>query len=66
MTRFEEAAQSPMIMSLCVSFCIAGYLEQSGIHEFSDDELKQFMSEISTDIEKWLEEESEDNDEQGD
>lgn len=29
------------------------------IHEFSDDELKQFMSEISTDIEKWLEEESE-------
>lgn len=59
MTRFEEAAQSPMFMSLYVSFCIAGYLEQSGIHEFSDDELKQFMSEISTDIEKWLEEESE-------
>lgn len=60
MTRFEEAAQSPMIMSVCVSFCIAGYLEQSGIYKFSDDELKKFMSEISTDIEKWLEEESED------
>lgn len=59
MTRFEEAAQSPMIMSLCVSFCIAGYLEQSGIHKFSDDELEKFMSVTSTDIEKWLEEESE-------
>lgn len=54
MTRFEEASQSPMLMSVCVAFCIAGYLEQSGIHEFSDDELKKFMSEISTDIEKWL------------
>ena len=59
MTRFEEATQSPMIMSVCVSFCIAGYLEQSGIHKFSDDELKKFMSEISTDIEKWLVEENE-------
>lgn len=59
MTRFEEAAQSPMMMSVCVSFCIAGYLEQSGIHKFSDDELKKFMTETSTDIEKWLEEESE-------
>lgn len=59
MTRFEEAAQSPMIMSVYVSFCIAGYLEQSGIHKFSDDELMKFMSEISTDIGKWLEEENE-------
>ena len=60
MTRFEEAAQSPMIMSVCVSFCIAGYLEQSDIHKFSDDELMKFMSEISTDIEKWLVEERSD------
>ena len=59
MTRFEEATQSPMLMSVCVSFCIAGYLEQSGIHKFSDAELMKFMSEISIDIEKWLEEESE-------
>jgi len=57
MTRFEESAQSPMNMAICVSFCIAGYLEQLGIYEFSDDELKQFMSETSTDIEKWLKEE---------
>ena len=59
MIRFEEASQSPMHMSVCVSFCIAGYLEQSGIHKFTDDELKKFMSETGTDIEKWLEEESE-------
>ena len=54
MTRFDEASLNPMNMSVMVAFCIAGYLEQSGIHEFSDDELKKFMSEISTDIEEWL------------
>lgn len=59
MTRFDEAALSPMNMSIMVAFCIAGYLEQSGIKTFSDDELKEFMSEIGTDIEEWLNEESE-------
>lgn len=54
MTRFEMAALSPMSMSIMVAFCIAAYLEQSGIKTFSDDELKEFMSEISTDIEEWL------------
>ena len=62
MTRFEEAAQSPTDMAVCIAFCIAGYLDQSGVHDFSDNnELIQFMTEISTDIEKWLlNEESED------
>ena len=62
MTRFEEAAQRPTNMAICIAFCIAGYLDQSGIHDFSDNnELIQFMTEISTDIEKWLlTEESED------
>ena len=55
MTRFEEAAQSPTDMAVCIAFCIAGYLDQRGIQDFSDnDELIQFMTEISTDIEKWL------------
>lgn len=55
MTRFEEAAQSPTNMAVCIAFCIAGYLDQSGIHDFSDNnELKQFMIETSTDIEEWL------------
>lgn len=31
MTRFEEAAQSPMHMSVMVAFCIIGYLEQNNI-----------------------------------
>lgn len=62
MTRFEEAAQSPTDMAICISFCIAGYLEQLSVHDFSDNnELIQFMTEISTDIEEWLlNEESED------
>ena len=62
MTRFEEATQSPTDMAVCIAFCIAGYLDQSGTRDFSDNnELIQFMTEISTDIEKWLlNEESED------
>lgn len=61
MTRFEEAAQNPFDMAACIAFCIAGYLEGSGIRVFSDeDELSQFMTEIGTDIEEWLTEESED------
>ena len=59
MTRFEEASLSVMNMSIMVAFCIAAYLEKLGIHTFSDDELKQFMYEISTDIEEWLKAESE-------
>ena len=59
MTRFEEAAQSPMYMSLMVAFCIAGYLEQTGTCFFTDDALKEFMRETSEDIQKWLNEESE-------
>lgn len=54
MTRFDEASLNPWNMSIMVAFCIAGYLEQSGIKTFSDDELKEFMSEIGTDIEEWL------------
>ena len=57
MTRFDEASLNPMNMSIMVAFCIAGYLEQSGIKVFSDDELKEFMSEVSTDIEEWLRDE---------
>lgn len=54
MTRFDEASLNPMNMSIMVAFCIAAYLEQSGIKTYSDDELKKFMSEVSTDIEEWL------------
>ena len=63
MTRFEEAAQSPSDMAICIAFCIAGYLDESGIHDFSDNnELIQFMTETSTDIEEWLNEEAREND----
>lgn len=58
MTRFEEASLNVTNMAIMVAFCIAGYIEQSGIHTFSDDELKRFMSETSEDIAKWLKEES--------
>lgn len=57
-TRFEEAAQNVMQMSVMVAFCIAGYLEGAGIHEFTDDELKDFMMTTSKDIENWLKQES--------
>lgn len=61
MTRFEEAAQSPADMAVCIAFCIAAYLEGAGFHDFAgNDELIQFMTETSTDIEEWLIEESED------
>ena len=62
MTRFEEASQDEFNMSVMVAFCIAGYLEQSGIHTFSDDELVHFMTELSPDIEEWLKEESQTGD----
>ena len=61
MTRFEEASLNSMNMSIMVAFCIARYLEQSGIMSFTDGELKEFMSEISTDIEEWLRGEENDN-----
>ena len=45
-------------MAVCIAFCIAAYLDESGIHDFSDNnELKRFMTETSTDIEEWLTEE---------
>lgn len=56
MTRFEEASLNEMNMSIMVAFCIAAYLEQLGIHTFSDEELKRFMSETGTNIEEWLKE----------
>ena len=60
MTRFEEAAQSPSDMAVCIAFCIAAYLEESGFHDFAgNNELIQFMAETSTDIEEWLKVESE-------
>jgi len=58
MTRFEEASLNEMNMSIMVAFCIAAYLEQLGIHTFSDEELKRFMSETGADIEEWLKEEA--------
>lgn len=59
MTRFEEAAQSPADMAVCIAFCIAAYLDESGFHDFADkNELIQFMTETSTDIEEWLNEKS--------
>lgn len=58
MTRFEEASLNEMNMSIMAAFCIAAYLEQLGIHTFSDEELKWFMSETSTNIEEWLKEEA--------
>ena len=54
MTRYEEAAQSPMDMSIMVAFCIAGYLEQNEIQFFTDNALKEFLSITSEDIMKWL------------
>lgn len=54
MSRFEEAKESPMAMAVVVSFCIAAYLEQSGIQFFTDKALKEFMSDISEDIVEWL------------
>lgn len=58
MTRFEEASMNSLNMSVMVAFCIAGYLEQIDVIHFSTDELTQFLHETSTDIEKWLKEES--------
>lgn len=57
MSRFEEAKESPMAMSVMVAFCIAAYLEQSKIKFFTDKELKEFMEDISEDIMEWLMEE---------
>lgn len=57
MTRFEDAAQNEMNMSIMVAFCIATYLDKIGIH-FSKDEMQQFMTAISPTIEEWLKEES--------
>lgn len=59
MTRFEEAAQSPMHMSIMIAFCIIGYLEQNNIQFFTKDAFREFMSNLSSDIEVWLEEENE-------
>lgn len=61
MTRFEEAALNETNMSLVVAFCIAGYLEETGVHKFSEDELKTFVLATGEDIEKWLMEESEES-----
>lgn len=57
MSRFEEAKDSPMAMAVMVAFCIAAYLEQSEIQFFTDEALKDFMSDISEDIMEWLMEE---------
>lgn len=54
MTRFEEAKESPMDMAVMVAFCIAAYLEQSKITSFTDEELREFMEDISEDIMEWL------------
>lgn len=54
MSRFEEAKESPMAMAVMVAFCIAAYLEGSGIQFFTDGALKEFMSDTSEDIMEWL------------
>lgn len=58
MTRFEEARESVMSMSVMVAFCIATYLEANGTVKFSDEELKEFMDVTSDDIAIWLKEET--------
>lgn len=58
MTRFEESCISPDFMAITISFCIAAYVEKIGIVKFSEEELKEFMTVTSEDIEKWLKEES--------
>ena len=58
MTRFEESCQSEEMMAVTISFCIAAYLEQCGIHKFDDEKLKEFMSTTSDDIAEWLKGES--------
>ncbi len=56
MTHFEEAAQSIENMSVTIAFCVATYLKEIGV-EGTDDEMKDFISKISPDIQTWLEEE---------
>ena len=58
MTRFEEARESVMSMSIMVAFCIAAYLEANGTAKFSDEQLKEFMDITSDDIAIWLKEEA--------
>lgn len=58
MTRFEEARESVMSMSVMVAFCIAAYLEANGTVKFSDEQLKEFMDATSDDIAIWLKEET--------
>ena len=59
MTRFEEASESPVAMSVMVAFCIAAYLRQLGYTKLKDDaELSKFMNYTSDDIRKWLLEET--------
>lgn len=59
MTRFERAAQGPMEMSITIAFCIAGFLEQSGIQSFTNDSLLEWMCDRGKEIEEWLNEEAE-------
>lgn len=59
MTRFERACQSEFMMSDIISFCIAAYIEQIGVHEFDEKELKHFINETGESIQKWLMEEEE-------
>ena len=57
MTRFEVAKQNEREMAIMTSFCIAAYMEQSRNIKFSHDELIDFMTIVSEDVEIWLKQE---------
>lgn len=61
MTIYESSAKSPQSMAVMVAFFIAFYLEQHKIVSFTTDELKQFIDDLSEDIEESLMKESTQN-----
>ncbi len=59
MTRYEYASQDAQSMAIMTSFCIATYLEQLKEFKFTDDEMREFLTKVSPDIELWLKNETE-------
>lgn len=57
MTRFDVARENEQEMAIMVSFCIAAYMEQYRSIKFSHDELIEFMTYVSKDVEIWLKQE---------
>ena len=58
MNIYESASKSPQSMAVMVAYCIAFYLEQHKIVSFTTEEMKQFIDDISEDIEVFLVKES--------